>query len=607
MPDYGLIAEIRLYSFGFEVARSNAQKLVKTLQLCSEQCSSQKHYDYGMRAVNSILVAAGNLREELSEDSQWDETKIVLRAINDVNLAKFTVQDLPLFEGITNDLFPGVELPESDHGDLLYAIEDCCKRGVTVAPNRVFRLEPKPGFLRKVIELYEMVCVRHGLCVVGETFSGKTASIHTLAEAMSLCSERGSSSIKKTRIFTMNPKSVTSGELYGSFDKNTHEWKDGILAVIYRDAAKDSSTDRKWLLFDGPVDAIWIENMNTVLDDNKKLCLMSGEIIKMTESMTMMFETEDLEQASPATVSRLGIVFTEAKNIGWHVLRNIWIDGLSGRFAAFSSPKSNELKLHLSGLFDWLFPPAVFFIEKFCVIPTQVTTMEFCCSLIRLLECFFGTLVHEELHVAVTDKTIEGIFVLALIWSIGASIDNKGRKTFNQFVQMLMRNNYNELALSRGYDEFILKTPGYKECLPNKIFSIHIETDEVNCSIYDYFFDAQNTKWIHWTQVNKVEYAIPDNSSFQSIVVPTIDTIRHDWLLVQLISNNYNALVTGNTGTGKSVTVKKVLETGLDATKYSNIIMNFSARTTASQTQVRNIFYCSNCGNAAHRIISSFT
>ncbi|XP_063217349.1 dynein axonemal heavy chain 1-like [Bacillus rossius redtenbacheri] len=162
VPDYTLIAEISLFSFGFAAAKELAGKITSTFRLSSEQLSSQDHYDFGMRAVKTVIAAAGNLKREQPD---MEERQVVLRALRDVNVPKFLADDLKLFDGIVSDLFPLMEELPVDYGILEAGVRQSCGE---------MRLEDVPEFVKKVIQLYETTVVRHGLMIVGPTGSGKT-------------------------------------------------------------------------------------------------------------------------------------------------------------------------------------------------------------------------------------------------------------------------------------------------------------------------------------------------------------------------------------------------------------------------------------------------
>ena len=124
--------------------------------------------------------------------------------------------------------------------------------------------------------------VRHGIMLVGETGTGKTTCGIILAKALSYLNQQGSADPwhKPVHIDVLNPKAVTMGELFGETNQLTNEWTEGLVSKLVKDAVQALESDKpdtkRWINFDGPVDALWIENMNTVLDDNKMLCLANG-------------------------------------------------------------------------------------------------------------------------------------------------------------------------------------------------------------------------------------------------------------------------------------------------------------------------------------------
>lgn len=362
MPSIMAICEQTLYSYGFQNAKQLSRMLATFHTVCSEQLSYQYHYEFGIRSVKCALATANALRRT---NSQLTEHQIILKSLVDLHTSKLHDNDIPRFESICSELFAGVSLPSATATDATDYLEKCIRARLEKK-----KLQPIPWLMHKINQLYQMLHIKHGIVLVGGTMAGKTTAWQTLAETLKDIKLDEHAKVKEFEVACriINPKSVSDGNLFGRFDSETSEWMDGVLSKTFREMATTALEQRSWIIFDGCMDPLWAEKLNTLLDDNKKLCLTSGEMIEKSKLQTILFETVDLEHASPATVSRCGFIYMDQAQLGWEVVHKSFLIDLI-------AVGLNEIYMSIfETLVDWLIPAMIEALEHMPGILT-VTSM----------------------------------------------------------------------------------------------------------------------------------------------------------------------------------------------------------------------------------------
>uniref|UniRef100_A0A8C0IKH9 Dynein axonemal heavy chain 11 n=1 Tax=Chelonoidis abingdonii TaxID=106734 RepID=A0A8C0IKH9_CHEAB len=512
VPDIELICEIMLIAEGFTGARLLARKFITLYTLCRELLSKQDHYDWGLRAVKSVLVVAGSLKRG---DKNRPEDQVLMRTLRDFNLPKIVTDDIPIFMGLISDLFPALEVPR--RRDLQF--EQMVKQSTLE-----LHLQPEESFILKVVQLKELLAVRHSVFVVGNAGTGKSKVLRTL--------NRTYVNMKQKLVWNdLNPKAVTTDELFGFIHHATREWKDGLFSSLLREQANITQDGPKWIILDGDIDPMWIESLNTVMDDNKVLTLASNERVPLTPSMRLLFEIHHLKTATPATVSRAGILYVNPQDLGWNPYVASWIETRSHQ-----SEKAN-----LTILFDKYVPSCLDQLRTSFKTITPIPENSMVQTLCSLLDCL---LTPENVPPDCPRELYEIYFVFACVWAFGGAL----------FQDQL--SNY-QAEFSRWW---------LKEMRAVKFPS--------QGTIFDYYLDPKTRKFLPWT--DKVpKFDMDPEIPLQAVLVHTSETTRLRYFTDLLLERGKPVMLAGNAGVGKTVFVGDRLAAFSDDYMVSNVPFNY--------------------------------
>ncbi|XP_053095782.1 cytoplasmic dynein 2 heavy chain 1 isoform X3 [Pangasianodon hypophthalmus] len=387
-PDNELIAEVILYSEGFKQGKELARKLTAVFNLARELLTPQQHYDWGLRALKTVLKGCGNLLQlQRKQHTEVSESVLVVQALRLNTLSKLTFSDSARFDALLRDVFPAVDFNEVHYEELKNALLGAYEEA---------QLEIIPSQVRKALELYEQMRQRMGVVMVGPSGCGKSTVWRLLRAAL----KRLGLTVQH---HTVNPKALSRQQLLGHMDMDTREWSDGVITAASRHVIREPQEVSSWIVCDGDIDPEWVESLNSVLDDNRLLTMPSGERIQFGPNVNFLFETHDLSCASPATISRMGIIFLSDEDTDVSALLKAWL-----RREQVENRDNLEIWIneYFQRALNWVFT------QGECVVETSLV----------------GAVLNGLSHLRGVSE--RGEFIVGLIRGLGGNLQLKSRQEF---------------------------------------------------------------------------------------------------------------------------------------------------------------------------------
>mmetsp|Transcript_17913 Transcript_17913/g.16185 ORF Transcript_17913/g.16185 Transcript_17913/m.16185 type:complete len:3436 (+) Transcript_17913:1-10308(+) len=531
VPDFQMIMKVKLCSVGYSQFDTLSRKFFVLYNTSKEQLSAQKHYDWGLRNILAVLRTAGKTKRDNINDP---EDFLLYRTLREMNLSKMVAQDVPLFLSLLADLFPSIPPPPKAEDPILAAALK------TAVENN--KLVYHPRWISKVLQLYDTTLVRHGIMLVGPTGGGKTQIFKVLRAALDTTTGTTHKDVR------FNPKAIRAQEMYGEVDPLSGEWTTGVFAAMWAKYNNRSNNYITWIIADGPVDAIWIEDLNTVLDDNKILTLANGDRIPMTPNVKIMFEVETLVNASPATVSRAGIIYVSETDLDWAPVVEGWVRKQPTTY-------QNILKNLFTKYMGTCTPTnpghCIDFLNR---NTSQVMSLSRVGVTSALADLYKGLVEGKGANdVSIdTEQRIEKIFLYCLAWTVGGVLEAEDRIKFDEFL--------------RGIDRTMMP-----KCNPGE-------------TIYEYFVSNDTGDWMVWRPPTWKYPSNQEKLDFSNLLVPTMDSTRACYNITHMHKQKKAVCMVGGQGTAKTSTALMFFRT-LDPSEILVKRVNFSSATTPFMCQ----------------------